>query len=220
MRLRVRTDRWTTMFFTALGLGPLSACGGATTPGVPGSGGVGGAGGSAAFPCNDPQPVVNPKSGYESCANGSIHRPVKSMCPTTVPRPDFMAPDAGFNSCTRDSDCPGPYGYCTTGGQIAGYFCLRGCVQDTDCMAGQIVCAASPSGGASRPRAPSTPIAVRVSCAPRTTRLPDARSRLSDARLRMISVEATAIVRRPRRARSREGAAPAARSGAPTAGRS
>jgi hypothetical protein len=189
MRLRVRTDRWTTMFFAALGLTPLAACGGATTLNVNGSAGAGGsdgttsgAGGSVgsgssttgitvgsstttigvtvgtttgtgvggaggmAFPCYDPVPVVNPKSGYEACANGSMHRPFKSYCPTTVPRPYVVAPDAGYNGCARDSDCPGPYGYCTSGGQLAGYYCSRGCVQDSDCMPSQICVCGDPIG--------------------------------------------------------------------------
>jgi hypothetical protein len=189
MRLRVRTDRWTTMFFAALGLVPAAACGGATTPGASGTAGAGGsdnsttgagstatgtttgtttgstgAGGSMPFPCLDPQPVDNPKSGFESCANGSIHRPFKSICFTTVPRPDFMAPDAGFNSCSRDTDCPGPYGYCTTGGQVASYFCVPGCVQDSDCMPSQICLCGSPVG-----RCVSASCTVDADCGPGLT---------------------------------------------------
>src|SRR5262249_33626886 len=141
MRLRVRTERWTTMFFAALELAPVAACGGATTLNVRGNDGTGGSdtssgagssttgatgtgpggssvtgpgttgttttgttgtgtsgtGGGFPFPCYNPTPVINPSTGYVSCANGSIHRPVKATCPTTVPRPGFIAPDAGFN---------------------------------------------------------------------------------------------------------------------------
>jgi hypothetical protein len=184
------------MFFAALGLVPVSACGGATTPNVTGAAGAGGsdnttagaggsvttgptttgatttgptttgptttgptttgvttsgttgttgAGGSMPFPCVDPQPVVNAKSGFESCANGSIHRPFQSICLSRLPRPDFMAPDGGFPGCKLDIDCPGPYGYCV-GSLAGGYYCTHGCAQDSDCMAGQVCLCGDPVG--------------------------------------------------------------------------
>ncbi|MFZ5896682.1 MAG: Dickkopf N-terminal cysteine-rich domain-containing protein [Myxococcota bacterium] len=111
--------RWTLL--TALGLSPLSACGGNTSDGgnggAPGTGGVtqglggataqggtsfGGASGSGGrigtgglpgFPCLTPMPLpTDPTGSFIQCRDGWKHRPEAKACPSKLPRQNMVPP--------------------------------------------------------------------------------------------------------------------------------
>lgn len=118
--------------------------GGATQGGTTQGGATSGGAGNE-FPCNAPSEV---SPGYESCDNGTVHRPEIEDCPSQLPRLASMkiAPPVE-GSCTADTDCADmPHGYCTTGGQLPGTFCAYGCVKDSECGDGNICMCGEPVG--------------------------------------------------------------------------
>ncbi len=120
--------------------------GGATA----GSVGSGGAIGPNPFPCNNPMPVVDANSGYQSCDNGVVIRPFAAECESRLPRPEPVPNyDPTYSECQYDADCTAlPHGYC--GG--AAYdgpsptYCNYGCVNDAECGEGSICVCGEPIG--------------------------------------------------------------------------
>lgn len=95
------------------------------------------------FPCVDSQPIlINGKeTGYETCANGMIHRRNIIACPVYVPDPAKTCAVTG-GQCQTDADCAGKGNnpICTngSGGMMPGCFCQPTCSTDADCGNGQI----------------------------------------------------------------------------------
>jgi hypothetical protein len=95
------------------------------------------------FPCHFPAPIDG-NSGFERCSNGMIHRRQQGVCSAAVPRPEFVAPDDGVpKGCWRDSDCAsmGAHAYCAHARSLPageGYFCMRGCADDSECRSDEI----------------------------------------------------------------------------------
>lgn len=121
------------------------------------SGGMPGTGGAIVtyLPCRNPAPLLGPggeSTGYVTCDGSTIHRAAKLACANPLPRAaacdSGYPPDAGYSTCTYDSDCTaGPHGYCELGPfGYPGCQCNYGCVQDADCAAGQICLCGNPVG--------------------------------------------------------------------------
>ncbi len=157
---------------SALGLVPL-ACGGAvnereskgegdagsasggtdaggtkTTAGSKATGGdtaTGGMSHESAFPCAAPAPA---SSGYERCANGTIHRPAVEKCTSLLPRSAPPEP-LPVGDCQTDADCTEkPNGYCDVGYAVGDpvAYCAYGCLADADCGVGAICQCGEPVG--------------------------------------------------------------------------
>ncbi|MBK6519562.1 MAG: ferritin-like domain-containing protein [Polyangiaceae bacterium] len=107
-----------------------------------------GCGAETSIPCANPQPVEvdGEDIGFVSCDGGWLHRPEVVECTSKLPRADFeCADDAG--GCVVDADCPGPFGHCVVDGFGGiGCYCATGCVQDSDCGAGQVCMCGDPIG--------------------------------------------------------------------------
>ncbi len=156
--------------FSALGLLPL-ACGGSTTSNEdPRSSGGASAGGTSqsrggstasnggavssggatnAFPCGKSASLLSEPSGYEKCANGSVHRPQVIECPNSAPRPEGVQFPTEFDTCGNDADCTEQaHGYCAGGqdGISTGSYCVYGCLKDDDCDGGNICLCGDPVG--------------------------------------------------------------------------
>lgn len=107
--------------------------------------------GTIPFPCIDPTPVVDTSSGYLRCQNGLLHRPVRGVCPSIVPRPGVVAAPDAAASCQRDNDCTiaGPLGHCAPleigDGRIV-FGCFEGCQTDDQCPDGYICVCGDPVG--------------------------------------------------------------------------
>jgi hypothetical protein len=150
----------------------IGACGGKTEAGEPsvavgghagqggqtGQGGnaagTGGQGGGASFSCDgdQAQSVAGvADTGFATCANGTFHRRAIATCGSGVPRNtqcEKQGSDLG-PKCTTDSDCPAPYGHCDRTLQFTYIYqceCATGCIQDSDCGAGQICECGDPVG--------------------------------------------------------------------------
>ncbi len=104
----------------------------------------GGNGGGNDYPCVDPMELG---AGYERCANGSVHRSTVQKCESKLPRPAPLILPPVEGACASDADCTAmPHGYCSSGGQAPGTFCVYGCVQDSECGAGSICVCRDPVG--------------------------------------------------------------------------
>lgn len=142
MRMRVALEGWNGRLLAALSLAPIAAC----SSSLDEEGGI-------VRPCSDSQPytAAGQASGYEQCAEGYLHRPVAQTCASTLPRPEACpGADEEGSQCTTDADCTDqPHGVCGNGGgnQAPGCFCYYGCVDDSECGAGQICLCGDPVGG-------------------------------------------------------------------------
>ncbi|HEX4339729.1 MAG TPA: ferritin-like domain-containing protein [Polyangiaceae bacterium] len=114
------------------------------------TGGAAGVGGGL-VPCI-PETDAGTLGGYETCQGGVLHRTKKAECPSSIPRPGIIVPSTGgapstVNQCQRDADCTEkPHGFCEPGTQILAGFCSYGCIDDSECMAGQICACGDPIG--------------------------------------------------------------------------
>ncbi|MGC4094199.1 MAG: ferritin-like domain-containing protein [Polyangiaceae bacterium] len=141
---RRHTDTLRLALFSALGVLPLSACGGNTDSqgsggtsaagGAAAAGGTKGSGGSAAsggmkagggstgvpFPCLNPTPVTTDPTGtFIQCQGGWKHREIKATCPSKLPRPTVLPPSnyPSSDECHTDADCVArPNGHCENPG--------------------------------------------------------------------------------------------------------
>lgn len=100
------------------------------------------------FECVDSKPIKigGADTGYETCANGMIHRREAVACAPYVADPTKTCPQGGGGGCNTDADCAGKGNnpVCTNGGggMMPGCFCQPTCSTDADCGAGSIcVCA-------------------------------------------------------------------------------
>ncbi|MEP7124002.1 MAG: ferritin-like domain-containing protein [Byssovorax sp.] len=112
MRLRISIDSWTANLLLALAALPLAGCGKVDV-------------GAAADLCKDPVRVEigGKDTGYETCADGTLHRREILTCPNT-----------GDPTCTKDSDCAasGAKEICVCG--PTGNQCLLStCTSDAEC---------------------------------------------------------------------------------------
>lgn len=143
MKLRISMDGFRVGLLAALGVLPVSACGGSSE---------GGGGGSSSFPCDDPSPVTvdGTDTGYVSCGGEFTHRASIVECPSIVPRADFTCPDdgTGTSTCSTDADCTDqPNGYCVGSSFGApGCSCAYGCRSDSDCSDGSVCMCGNPVG--------------------------------------------------------------------------
>lgn len=87
--------------------------------------------------CSNPRPIGG---GFVECGEGSYRRPEISECETTVPRPDPDGVCHSEDECCHDSDCPGPYPYCSWGR------CTPGCLSDADCPEQSVCVCGDPIG--------------------------------------------------------------------------
>ena len=138
--LRVSISSWGARFLSALALAPAAGCE-STVDSTPKE---------AAFPCEDPQPLVatGADSGYVMCAGGWMHRAEVTACASALPRADTCASDpAAPGLCTTDSDCADqPNGYCNADPWGGGCYCNYGCTTDADCGDGRICLCGDPVG--------------------------------------------------------------------------
>jgi hypothetical protein len=139
MRMVVSLDKVAARLFAALVLAPLAGCG---------SGNGGGGVGVAA--CDGATPVValGQDSGYEQCEGGWLHRKEVVVCASALPRATTCDAAGTTGGCTTDADCiEQPNGHCDPDSFGAGgCYCEYGCVQDSDCAAGQICVCGDPVG--------------------------------------------------------------------------
>ncbi|HVU01169.1 MAG TPA: ferritin-like domain-containing protein [Polyangiaceae bacterium] len=130
---------------------------------VGGTGNAGGAYSGGASGCLNPTPLPggnpgDPSGGFVQCEGGKVHRPQTARCwehidPEAGPQiPDL--PDGSVSvGCTYNKDCAEqPHGYCGAnympwgGPGPATYACAYGCVDDSECGAGQICLCGEPVG--------------------------------------------------------------------------
>lgn len=104
--------------------------------------------GPKGFECLDSKPITigGADTGYETCANGMVHRRETVACAPYVADPNKTCPIGSGGGCNTDADCAGKGNnpICTSGGggMIPGCFCQPTCSTDADCGAGSIcVCA-------------------------------------------------------------------------------
>jgi len=141
-----------------LGLTMLAAlgfsCGGATDTGTVAIGGTGGSvtsgGGESTGGAPGAMPectLTSQNAGYDSCAQGWTHRSQAQTCLSSAPRADYSCPAGVSNGCSVDADCTAsPNGYCSTSLGAGGCYCQYGCLNDSDCGAGQICLCGDPVG--------------------------------------------------------------------------
>lgn len=113
--------------------------GGPTTMGGATMGGAGGAAGSK-FPCLSPKPLPG---GFETCSDGTTHRPHAVECKSQLPRAISNDLPAGPDvACHADSDCiEKPHGMCMVSGDPpTASYCDYGCVNDSECVQGVCQC--------------------------------------------------------------------------------
>ena len=127
--------------------GGTSATGGTTGAGGAGESSTTGSGttGSPNQTCTNPVAI----GGSAKCDEGFYHRPSKAACPSSLPRDRMLGQSGDFGGvCVQDSDCTdAPYGHCEHGaGQSPATVCLYGCVEDSDCSAGEICECGDPVG--------------------------------------------------------------------------
>jgi hypothetical protein len=109
-----------------------------------------------ARPCEGPHPYIDAASGFVACANGSLHRPQKGVCPSpTLPRARVLAkPSVGKMECARDADCRekrfGRCEYGTSMGHQIGTRCTYGCTRDEECAKGWLCVCGEPAGQCQR----------------------------------------------------------------------
>ncbi|HEX9296687.1 MAG TPA: ferritin-like domain-containing protein [Polyangiaceae bacterium] len=144
MRLRVRTDSWTTLFLTALGLNPLSiACGGAFTSGTTETGGTAGstATGAGGAPTTTVSTGVGGNVGGSTSVGGSAGRagnPFPCLDPTPVVNESsgYVKCQSGYLHRPEKTTCPSFVPRPTPifdGGVADGGF--NSCSSDADCTA-------------------------------------------------------------------------------------
>ena len=137
--------------------GGLPADGSVNTGGTPADSGSGGAPADAAseagnankYPCKDSKPVLvnGQPTGLETCGSSMVARKEAKTCPKAAPG----SCSASQMNCTSDSDCTAqPNGYCEF---VSGGFgvptscsCAYGCVNDSECPAGQRCLCGDPVG--------------------------------------------------------------------------
>lgn len=165
--------RWSLL--AALGVTAHFACAERETSGGEGGGGssgdptgpvVGDGSGGLVTACADPQPllVAGQETGFVSCGDGGpLHRPEQRTCPSLLPRDVEFEPVnphpslggaagaesvLGFDECTRDSDCEGPYAHCVHALPIGPDYlkCVAGCVSDADCGEDELCLCGDPAG--------------------------------------------------------------------------
>jgi hypothetical protein len=123
--------------------GGTSNAGGQSDGGTSGAGTVGAGAGPSKYPCQNPKDLGN---GFVQC-DGFKHRQSVATCASQVPRPDPVPNPTMTGACKVDADCTEkPYGWCGTGGDVAGTYCNYGCVKDSDCGAQQLCECADPVG--------------------------------------------------------------------------
>jgi len=148
MKLRTRLDVFGAALLSALGVCPVTACGGSViepggAAGNAGSGNLGGGGSINHFPCKNPVVLGN---GVVSC-DGFTHRTEIATCASRLPRPDVFANLEPGSQCASDADCTAmPHGWCATGGQVPWTYCDYGCVQDSECAPGLLCECGDPVG--------------------------------------------------------------------------
>jgi hypothetical protein len=125
--------------------------------------------------CLQSRPIFGDNSGYEQCQSGMIHRVQRFACPSSVPRPDFNAPDGGLTEyeCRKDGDCSalGAHSYCKFVAAHMGppnaYVCVKGCVDDSGAEPVRSV-SATALPGLVPAKCSSDGECARRSCAPRS----------------------------------------------------
>ena len=110
--------------------------------GIAGARGIAGAS-SGHFPCTNPVDLGN---GFVQC-DAFKHRQKQQTCPSQLPRPDKIVAFSMMGTCAYDAECKDkPHGWCSLGGQIDATGCAYGCVNDSECGAGQICECGDPIG--------------------------------------------------------------------------
>jgi hypothetical protein len=137
-------------------LGVPAGCGGSAAS----TNGAGGAGGTAPVAKCTPTNAA-PGGGFESCAEGFMHRPGAGTCslPAQLLRCD-PAQSVDVSACATDADCTArANGYCAARGAYPGglndpCLCKYSCQSDADCDPGSICLCTGTGGG----------VCVRASC--------------------------------------------------------
>jgi hypothetical protein len=121
-----------------------ASSGGASSGGAS-SGGASSGGGANHFPCKNPKDLGN---GLIQC-DDFTHRVEATTCDSSLPRPEPIPSSSPAAQCKMDSECTDkPHGWCGEqgGGQVPGPYCNYGCVQDSECAAGQLCLCGDPVG--------------------------------------------------------------------------
>lgn len=87
-------------------------------------------------------------TGYETCANGALHRADILSCDSTLPRLTTCEPVGGNPSlCSTDSACTAsPHGRCDQEPFDGSCYCSYGCTTDSECAEGSICLCGDPVG--------------------------------------------------------------------------
>jgi hypothetical protein len=142
MRRRFDLEPLLYTILAATALLPVVSCGGSSTEDL--GDGTGGTGTSSQSLGVCDNPIATDSSGWVRCSNtySFAHREVAGTCDPYVPRP------GDYYGC-NDADCAGMlYGHCwSTSIGLAGVAqCIPGCVEDSDCAAGEICFCEQPVG--------------------------------------------------------------------------
>jgi hypothetical protein len=107
-----------------------------------------------------PYTLAGHTTGFETCSTGMRHRPTATSCPSLFPRKgdgaDFLRgvfprlyeqSSSDKPACLVDSDCTAkPHGFCMFDLPPVTTACWYGCIDDSECAAGQICLCDEPVG--------------------------------------------------------------------------